>query len=87
MPKDVLVQKLVSHTNNLGDSKRECRSWSPRPPEPQTHGLGELILGRANQFDLKINNVKVQTSNYGTCQLLLGSSKIYGFKKPLSKEN
>jgi len=80
VPKDVLVQKLVSHTNNLGGS-------SPRPPKPQTHELGESILGRASQFDLKIDKVKVQTLNYGTCQLLPDSSEIYGFVKPLSEGN
>jgi hypothetical protein len=67
VPKDMLVQKLVSHTNNLGGSQRECRSWSPRPLEPQTHKLGELIPGRASQIDLKFDKVEIQMSNYGTC--------------------
>jgi len=84
---NLLVRKLVSHTNNLRGSQMECRSWSPRPPEPQTHELGESIPEHASQFDLKIDKVKVQTSNYGTCRLLLDSSKIYGFVKPLSEGN
>jgi hypothetical protein len=61
--------------------------WSPRPPKPQTHELSESISGRASRFDLKIDKVKVQISNYGICRLLPDSSKIYGFEKPLSKRN
>jgi len=81
----VLVQKLVSHTNNLGGSQRECTSWSPRLPEPQIHELSELISGRASQFDLKIDKVEIQMSNYGTWRLLPDSSEMYGLKKPLNK--
>jgi len=81
----LLVQKLVSHTNNLRGSQRECRSWSPRPPEPQRHELGELIPRHASQFDLKIDKVEIQMSNYETCQLLPDSSKMYGIKKPLNE--
>jgi len=87
VPKDVLGQKLVSHTNNLWGSQTECWSWNPRPPEPQTHELGELIPGCASQFDLKIDKVKIQMSNYGTCRLLPDSSEIYGFKKPSNEGN
>ena len=80
MPKDVLVQNLVSHTNNLGGCQRECRSWNPRHPEQQTHELGELILRRASQFDLKIDKVEIQKSKYGTCWLLPDSSKMFGLE-------
>jgi len=83
----VLVQKLVSHTNNLGGSQRECTSGGPRPPEPQTHEFGELIPGHASQFDLKIDKVKKQMSNYGSCRLLPDSFEIYGFKKPSNEGN